>query len=182
MNVAIRCICPTTGKVRHPGGDTVVLRERLPFRGAHAIRWAVSMLRHQDPDVSGADVLAVLSEEYVINGVESWTLHDDKGPIEVSSTNIRKLLLSEYDVAFVVADAADDLYSEVMLPLLNGAETSSPPSPTDESTSQTTPSSEKPPKPSKRSSITTLPTGGIETTSNSLDGDSSLSPNSASAA
>lgn len=188
MNVTIRCLCPQkNGEVRHPEGDTVVLRDKLDFRGAHAVRWAVGLMKEQDPDASGPEMLAVLSEQYVLAGVIGWTIQaeDDKGkvvPLECSTANVRSVLLPEYDVAFTVADAADDLYSAVMIPLLVRGSTSSPPTPTDESTSPSTDGSDKPRKLSKRSSISTIPTAVTEATSTSLDGDSSLSPSSASAA
>lgn len=182
MDVTIRCICAPDGS-RHPEGDTVVLRDRLDFQGVASMRWAVAVQKQSDPGASMAQTFALLTEHYVLAGVESWTLRDeDNKPIEVSSAAIREHLLSHIDEAIAVADAADDLYLEVVLPLLLGSSTSSPPTPTIGSTSPTTGSSGKPPKRSKPSSISTIRTDDTEVTSSSLELDSSSSPSSASAA
>jgi hypothetical protein len=132
-------------------------------------------LRSQDADASIPEHLALLSEQYLLFGVESWTLVDETGkPAEVTKPAIRERLLSHPLVAMVVVDAADALYNEeVLLPLLAMASTSSPPTPTDGSTSATTDSSNSPPTPSSPSSITTIPTDDTETTSPSLVGASS---------
>jgi len=168
MNVDIPCVCG-----RHET-DSVTLRETLDFRSAIAIRNAAIVLRTEDPDASVAEILATLSEQYLLFGVESWTLADAKGkPLPVSRAAIREHLLSRPDVAVIVADAADGLYAEaVVLPLLVRASTSSPPRPTDGSTSAPTGSETPRPKPSKRSSITTSPTAATATTMLSLAGGS----------
>lgn len=178
----IPCICPTDGASRHPDGDEITLRPALDFRQALAVRNSIGLLYATEPDTEMADVLAVLTEGYILNGVESWTCEDGK-PIPINNRTIRDHLLTHIDTAMLVGDAADALYSEaVMSPLLAKASTLSPPTPTDESTSPTTGSSTTPRKPSKRSSITTIPTAGIEMTSQSLDGVSSSSLSSTSAA
>jgi hypothetical protein len=184
MDVPIPCICPRKGDAsRHPDGDTVMLRETLGFRAVTTLRWVVRYLKETDPDISTPAVLAALTEEYAIAGVESWTVVDAKGqPIEASPAAVREFLLPHIDAATIVADAADMLYLVVMLPLLSPASTSSPDTPIAESTSPKNGSPQKPPKPSKQSSISTIPTAGTEVTSSSLDGDSSSLPNSVSAA
>jgi hypothetical protein len=183
MNVTIPCLCPPKdGEPRHPE-DTVTLRDKLGFRGVTTIRWAVALLKENDADASVADVLAVLTENYVMAGVEAWTIVDDKGkPVEVTPAALRDILLDDPIASQIVADAADDLYLAVMLPLLNRASMSSPPSRKTRSTSAGTGSSRKRPRPSKPSSISTIPTVVTETTSSSLDGDSRSSPNSVTAA
>lgn len=183
--VTIDCLCPPNarGEVRHPAGDTVTLRERLDFRGALTARNTIVLVKTDDPDASSAEILAALTEVYLLLGVESWSLVDAKNkPIEVSKAAIREHLLANPEVAMTIGDAADALYSEaVILPLLARAQSSSPPSPIGGSTSATTGSSPKRPKPSKRSSITTIPTDAIVTTSDSPGGDFSSSPSSRSA-
>jgi len=158
-----------------------MLRERLDFRAALTARNTMVLLKEEDPDVSSAEILAALTETYLVLGVESWSLVDAKGkPLPVSKAAIREVLLTKPDIAMEVGDAADALYSAaVILPLLARAQTSSPPTPTTESTSAKTPSLPKPPKPSKRSSITTIPMAATGATSPSPAGDSSSSPNSA---
>jgi hypothetical protein len=181
--VAVACLCPpkATGEVRHPAGDEITLRERLDFRAALTARNTMVLLKEEDPDVSSAEVLAALTETYLVLGIESWSLVDAKGkPVPLSKVAIRELLLTKPDVAMEVGDAADALYSAaVILPLLARAQNSSPPMPTNGSTSARTPSSPKPPKPSKRSSITTIPTAVTGKTSPSPVGASSSLPNSA---
>jgi hypothetical protein len=182
MNVP--CLCPPMGDaLRHPDGDEITLREKLDFHAAVTVRNSIAVLSSEDGETSVAEVLAVLTENYLLFGIESWTLVDAKGkPVPVSKQSIRELLLSHPDVAMDVGDEADALYAEsVMLPLLARAQRSLPPTPTDESTSPTTGSSTTRPKRSKPSSISTIPTAGTVVTSSSLDGDSSSSQSSTSA-
>lgn len=177
----IPCICPPDGS-RH-SEDEVTLREKLDFRAALTIRNSVAVLSAEDDNPSVAEFLAVLTEGYVLFGIESWTVRDAKGPIEPTKNAIREHLLSKPDIAMAVGDACDALYAEaVMLPLLQRASSSSEPSQTDASTSPTHGSAAKRPKPSKRSSITAIPTVATVTTSSSLDGDSNSSQSSTSAA
>lgn len=182
MDVTIPCVCGLHET------DTIVLRERLDFRRAVALRNALALMYQEEPDAGFDEVLATLTDKYLYAGIESWTLEEenDKGkrlPMPPSYANIRDHLLTHFDEAMTVGDAADDLYTEaVMLPLLARGSRSSGSSPTNASTSATKPSSTKPPKPSKPSSITTLPTAATEVTSRSLAGGSSSSPTSESAA
>lgn len=179
----IDCICPpkADGEPRHPGGDTVALRERLDFRSALTARNAFLVLKAEDPDATTADVLAVLTETYLLLGVESWTAVDAKGkPVPVSKAAIREMLFSHPEAAMVVGDEADSLYAEAVInPLVARASTSSLGTPTPASTSATTTTSPTPPKPSKRSSTTTSRTADIVPISGSRAGDSSSSQKSA---
>lgn len=181
--VAIECICPprADGSPRHPAGDTVTLRERLDFRAALTARNTMILTKTEDPDAGTAEILAALTETYLLVGVESWSLVDAKGKaVEVTKANIRECLLSHPNVAMTVGNAADELYSEsVILPLVALAQTFSPPTPTIGSTSATKPSSAKRPRPSKPSSITPFPTDATATTSPLPAGASSSSRNSA---
>ena len=183
MDVSIPCICPPKGdEVRHPDGDTVTLREALDFHAVTTIRWASAVIRESDPGADVAEYLASTTEHYILFGIADWTVVDAKNkPLAVTKPAIRELILGHPVVGQIVGDKADEAYGAVMLPLLNPAWTSSPPTPTDESTSPTSQST-KPPKRSKPSSISTIPTDVTGTTSSSLDGDSSLSPSSVSAA
>jgi hypothetical protein len=196
MDVTIACICP---KKEHPDGDTVSLRDRLDFRSANTILKAIQLMQSDDEEVETAEVLALLTEQYLLYGIESWTLVSDSGPLPVTKAAIREVLLPSPD-AMTVGDAADELYAEqVMLPLVARAARLSRPSPTDGSTSpktddsesptpttsaehSTSSSSQTPRKPSKPSSITTIPTVDTATTTSSLDGDSNSSQSSTSAA
>jgi hypothetical protein len=179
MDVQIKCVCPGSPHEQ----DRVTLRDKLDFHTATTIRKALAMVDNDDPRTRTAEVLATLSEFYVLMGVQSWTLVDDKGrPLTVSQSAIRASLLESTDIDLVI-EAADELYNEaILLPLLARASTSSPPTPTDESTSAPTDSEPKLPKPSKRSSTSTTQTVGTETTSLSLVGVSNSSQSSKSAA
>ena len=185
MRVEIDCICPpkVDGERRHEH-DTVTLRESLDFRSVTAIRHGISFLEKEDTPAYTADVLAVLTEGYVLHGVESWSLVDAKGkPIPLSRQAIREHIMANVDVASVVGDAADEIYGPmVLLPLLQRASKSSPSGPTATSTSAPTGSSKRPRKPSKPSSTTSSPTDGTVATSLSLVGVSSSSQTSESAA
>jgi hypothetical protein len=189
MDVTIKCICPERGgELRHPDGDTVTLRDKLDFHSATTIRKALTLVENDDPRTRPAEILAVLSEFYVLYGVTSWTLVDDKGkPLPVSHAAIRELLFESPDIDTII-DAADDLYNAaILLPLLVRASTSSPPKPTpkpDEASSTSAPkdSTPKRPKPSKLSSTSTTQTVVTEATSLSLVGVSNGSLSSESAA
>jgi len=155
--VEIACVCPGTPHER----DTVNLREVMDFVHGKALRYRVQLLE-EDERADSALVLATLTEGYLLYGIESWTLVDDAGkPLPVDAATIRSALLSRPEEADVVSDRADELYAEaVMLPLLRRAQTSSPPTPTDESTSATNGS--EPPRPLllRQSSTSTTPTDG----------------------
>ena len=180
MDVKIDCLCPPNarGETRHPDGDTVTLRERLDFRAALTARNTLVMVKQEDPDAGPAEMLAALTETYLLVGITGWTLVDAKHqPVEVSKATIRELLLSNPDVAMVVGDAADELYSAAVIgPLVARASNSSPPTQTAASTSATKRSSPTSRKPSPPSSITTIPMDATATTSSSPVGDSSSSP------
>jgi hypothetical protein len=170
----VTCLCPpkATGEVRHPDGDTIDLRERLDFRSALTARNVFVLLKTEDPDVSTGEIMATLTETYLLLGIESWSLVDAKGKaVEVSKAAIRELLLTNQEAAMVVGDEADARYSEaVIAPLVARASNSSPATPTNGSTSVTTGSVPKPRKPSKPSSTTTTRTGATVTTSQSPAG------------
>lgn len=135
----IPCICPVKpdGAVRHADGDRIELRERLDFRSSLAAQNTVFVLKAEDPDASSADILAALTESYLLSGVESWSVVDEKGkPVEPTRTAIRERLLTRLDVALIVAERADELYRDaVIAPLVRAASTSSRSTPTDESIS-----------------------------------------------
>ena len=172
--VAIDCVCPPTagGQTRHPNGDEVVLRERLGFHAATTVRQSISLLVNEDPDAGTGEILATFTGQYLLHGIESWSLVDADGkPLPVTRANIRAFMDEHVDAAMTVGDAADEKYTEtVLLPLVARASNSSPPTPTGESTSAPTGSTSTPPTPSSPSSTTTSPTDATETTSLSLVG------------
>lgn len=183
----IDCVCPpkADGEPRHPDGDTVTLRERLDFPAATAINYALRQAREEDPDVDGATMLAVMSEKYLLFGIESWSIVDEKGkPLEVTKPNIRSVLLTRDLVALApIVNEADVIYQpQVLAPLVAAAQKSSSSTPTEPLTSPPTDSPVPLQKRSKRSSTSTIPTADTEMTSQSPDGGSSSSPNSVSAA
>lgn len=176
MEVQIKCICPpnAVGQPRHEH-DTIVLRDTLDFRRAVALRNEAIIARQGRADL--AEILATLTEGYLIHGIESWTLVDEKGkPVPVDHQAIRDRLLTHIFEATKVGDEADGLYAEaIIVPLLAEASSSSPPSSTTGSTSAQAKAS-SPSKSRKRpspSSTTTTRTDGIAATSVQLAGGSS---------
>lgn len=170
----IDCVCPPTadGQTRHPAGDTVTLRETLSFRDAVAMRNEVGLLWANEPEPSVADILATLTEAYIVYGVIAWTLVDEENvAIPVTRAAIRSRFLTHFAAAMTVGEEADELYgAAVVLPLLLRASNSSPPTPTEGSTSAPTDSPPTPRKPSSRSSTTTSPMAATATTTPSLVG------------
>ena len=183
MNVKVPCTCPpkANGEPRHDQ-DTITFRDRLDFRGGMVIRKAITMLKVEDPDSGAAEVLAAMSEHYMLEGISGWSLVDEKGkPVEADKSAIRAFINNHQDIVFDhLVDEADNLYSEqVLLPLVRRAQNSSPPSPTDDSTSVPTGSEATPRKRSARSSTSTTPTAGTGTITSLHAGDSSTSRKSA---
>jgi hypothetical protein len=176
--VTVECLCPPTpaGETRHPDGDTIELRERLDFRSALTARNTIVMLNQEAAETP--EILAALTETYLLLGIASWSVVDAKGKaVEPNKATIREYLLSRPDTAMAVGDEADALYSDaVITPLVVRAQTSSPHTLTNGSTSATNGSAPKPRTRSKRSSTTTSQTAVIEPTSAPPDGDSSSSP------
>ncbi len=170
----IPCVCPpkADGEPRHPNGDTVKLRPKLDFRSALAARNVIILAKQEDENIGAGELLAMLTETYLLLGVESWTLTDGKGKaVPVSRSAIRDLMAEHSDAAMTVGDEADGLYSEaVITPLVARASTYSPPTPINGSTSAMSGRSPVPRKPSKRSLTTTTPTDVIETMSASPGG------------
>lgn len=170
MDVQVRCLCPPDG-TRHEA-DTVTLKDTLSFHEALSIRNDAGLVRLNDPSATEGEILATLTESYVLFGVESWSLLDEKRkPLPPSKANIRAYLLTDTEAAMVVADVADGLYAEkVVLPLLMRASSSSPPTPTGGSTSARKDSPPTPLRRSSRSSTSTSPTDATETTTPLLAG------------
>jgi hypothetical protein len=168
----IECICPpkADGAPRH-ASDEVRLREKLDFRSARAARLAIVFAKQEDDDIGVAELQAILTESYLLFGIESWTVADEKGrKTEPTRAAIRALMEEHPDAADVISDEATNLYnSQVIDPLVKRASALSQPTPTDASTSAT-PGSITPRKRSRPSSTTTTRTDGIETTSLSLAG------------
>ena len=167
MEVRIACRCPG-----EHGEDVITFYDRLDFRRATTITKAIGFIENTDPATRPAEVLATLSEFYILYGVKEWTLvGPNKRALEVTTQNLRAQLLEHPDAGLLV-ETADSLYQEqVLLPLVARVSGSSQRSRTEPSTSPT-PRSTRPkhPKQSKLSSISTTPTDGIETTSSPPDG------------
>ena len=175
MDAIIPCVCPDA---RHET-DTITFRDRLDFRSGLAIRKQLGLEKGDDPEMSAGEVLAILTESYLVYGIESWTLTDDKGkPLEADRTNVRRFLEEHPEEAAAAGDVADELYSEqVLLPLLQKASNSSRPSRTPASTSRKpgssgTKSTRPKPRQQKPSLTSITPTGDTGSTTSQLDGDS----------
>ena len=165
----IDCVCPpkTDGTPRHLNGDTVTLRAKLDFRAAVQARNVIVVLKQDDPDADVADILAALTEVYLLVGIESWTFQDARNkPVEVTRTAVREFMADHPLEAMDVGNEADSLYSEaVIAPLVAQASKSSQPTRTDDSTSVKTSSSSTPLKRSKPSLTTSSRTDATETMS-----------------
>jgi hypothetical protein len=156
--VTVACLCPPDG-TRHPDGEVVTFRETIDFRTAAIARKSIEWLRYEDPDADVPEVLAVLSEFYLLHCIEAWTIRDAKGkPVEVSKPAVRQYVFSNQVASFELAEAADELYQEViLLPLVAQASKSSQPTRTNGSTSATSGSGASPRR-SRRSSTASTPT------------------------
>ena len=181
MDVQIACRCPG----QH-GQDTVTFYDRLDFRRATVIAKALMFVDAKEGVARSAEVLAILSEFYILYGIKSWTLvGSDRKLLDVNAESVRsELLESDHPDIGLLVERADELYQEqILLPLVRRVAPSLPPTPTDELTSPTPLSSQrKAPRPSKRSSTSASRTDGTEMTSQSLGGVSSSSQSSESAA
>ena len=137
------CRCP--GRPHQPG-DTVTLRGE-PSVPMGTAAWGVASM-------GGAiwDVQARLAEVWLRYGITAWSFLDSKGgPEPVTAANIDRLLPFNRG-GMEVANAADDIYSDpVLSPLAARRSMSSPPTPTDDSTSASPPSGDTPPTPSSPS-------------------------------
>jgi hypothetical protein len=185
MDVKIACPCPpkASGEPRHES-DTVTLRDKLGFQAAMTIRKQMYVIKAEDEAASTGEILAAMTEHYLLFGIEAWTLVDDKGKqVPVSRPALREFLeLIDFDTAELLTDVADGLYAElVLLPLVAKASKLSPPMQTEGSIFRRNGSPTKPPKPSKRSSITTSRTADTGTITRLPAGVSSSSPSAKSA-
>ena len=180
--VAIPCICPPDGS-RHPDGDEVTLRPKLDYRHVAAIENSVAMLRIErgnDDMVDIDEVMGLFDEGYLRYGVVAWTLEGPDGPIPATPKNVERYLLPNITACMLVGQEAQEAYQgDLLVPLAVRASRSSADTPTTDSTSPPTGSSEEetdPPTPLKPSSITTIQTDDTATTGTSPDGDSRSSP------
>lgn len=195
MDVTIPCPCPpkADGAPRHES-DTVVLRATMDFPTAVLLQKTVTAKIVREIGVADAagkstfrltepDVMALITSFCVRNCIEGWTLVDEKGKARpVTAENIEAHLESNLDAALAVADAADEAYSGLMLPLVMRVFSSFRSTPTTPRTSPKTSGSPKRRKPSKPSSISTIPTVVTGPTTKLPDGVSNSLPSSATAA
>lgn len=151
-------------------GETFQFLPRLPFRAVAAMRYNIGAARQEaGEDLSSGEVMAVLSEGYLLFGLAKWSL---KPPL--NRQTIRSEILDNPMRGPVLSDKADAIYSEqVLLPLVNLAGRSSPSTQTNGSTSPMSDSSEKRQKRSKRSLTSTSLTASTEAITAAPAGDSS---------
>lgn len=149
----------------HPDGHLVALRPKIGLVGATI---ASQRLRDAFPDL--ALIKGALVETYLRYGIAEL---DGQAitPDEIEA------LLADEDAGRIVAEKADDLYSEsVTAPLVNAVSKFSAATSTETSTSAPTDSSPTPPRRSKRSSTSTSPTAATGRNGTLPAGDSSSSP------
>lgn len=154
--VAVACPCPGAPH----DGDTVYLRPEPGLIGGVLIQ-----RKFVELSVGGLEkdeVFASLIETFVRHGVDSATFTDESGE-PLDRDQAIAVILSKFSLGSVVADKADDLYSnELLRPLVERASKSLPTSRTNGSTSRSRRSSTKRPKPLKSSSTPTSPTADTE--------------------
>jgi len=150
-------------------GLHVYLLPRLKWRHVSAIKWEILVEKEKAGiDLPAGEIIGLLQEGYITYGVARWDL-----PVPLNRESVASEILGNVERASIIAEKADELYSEqVLLPLVRMGAKSSPPTSSNGSTSATTGSSAAPRKPSKRSSISTTPTAAIEMTSAPPAGDS----------
>ena len=150
-------------------GLHVYLLPRLKWRHVSAIKWEILVEKEKAGiDLPAGEIIGLLQEGYITYGVARWDL-----PVPLTRESVASEILGNVERASIIAEKADELYSEqVLLPLVRMGAKSSPPTSSNGSTSATTGSSAAPRKPSKRSSISTTPTAAIEMTSAPPAGDS----------
>ena len=182
MKATIPCVC---SKARHET-DTITFRPRLDFRSGLAVRKQLALEKDDDPAMGAGEILAILTESYLVYGIESWTLKDTDGkPLEPSRSNIRAFLEAHPEEAEQAGNVADGLYQEqILLPLLRRASESSQPSPTPELMSPMPPNSgptstRQKSRQSKPSLTSITPTDSTGTTTSEADGGSRSSLRSA---
>lgn len=142
----------------HPGGDIVYLAPRLSFdAGTEAAavfsEYLAGLSPEEQPDGTikvkddvGAEArfASRLLDTYLRHQVTGWNLTDDEGAPEPYDLD---KLLSDYEVARMVGDAADAAYSSVVMrPLTAAVSTFSQRGQTAASTSARTSSSGRPRK------------------------------------
>ena len=150
-------------------GLTVYLLPRLKWRHVSAIKWDLLVEKERLGNLPAGEIIGLLQEGYLLYGIARWD-----APEPLTREAIEREILARTDRAAVLADKADELYSEqVLLPLVKLGAQSSQPMSSNGSTLPTTGSSAKRPTHSKRSSTTTTPTDAIEMTSSPPDGGSS---------
>jgi hypothetical protein len=141
-NVPVRvrdCACPGTP---HPEGDLVYILPKIGLEGGTAAQVDFSTTQREIP-LTDADRASeddptprrrlfsqTLQRRWMVTfvrfGAVGWNLVDENGPLPFDVEE----LLSDFDLAYPVADRADDLYAEaVMRPLLEASERTSPSSP-----------------------------------------------------
>lgn len=162
MDVHIECPCVGTP---HADGDSVTMPDALPFPAAVALTNGLSTLQRSEPELDIDDIAGYLSEQYILKLITEWSLVDEAGePLPVSRAAIRERILSNTEIAAVIAEEADGRYASALVPLLVRGSTSSRPTPITPSTSATDGSGPQPRKRPKQSSTTTSPTVATVTT------------------
>jgi hypothetical protein len=113
------CACPGTP---HDEGDVISLHPKIGLEGGLAAQ--------QDVAAGRGDVDLVTRRwmvTFVRYGVAEWNLVDESGPRPLDIDAI----LADYELAGPVADAAADLYTDMVLrPLVQASAKTSPSSPT----------------------------------------------------
>lgn len=118
------CACPGTP---HEEGDIVFLLPKPSLALGLAWQYDISQAQNARGEVDANTVRQLWLQTYVRHGAVGWNLTDNGKPVPFSI----EALVSDFELAYPVADKADDLYSEVVMrPLLARLSGTSQPGPT----------------------------------------------------
>ena len=143
-------------------GLHVYLLPHLKWRHVSAIKWDILVEKEKaGVDLPAGEIIGLLQEGYLLYGIARWDL-----PMPLTRESVQTEILGRTDRAAIVAEKADELYSEqVLLPLVRMGAKSSPDTSTNGSTSAIGNGSPKRRKRSKPSLTSTTPMDATATTS-----------------
>ena len=109
------CLCPGAP---HEDGDFVYLRAKLGLAAGVVIQRL--MIEANQKRADSLEITGKLAEAYLTHGVESWTLHNEQGPIPVTPESIAEHLLNDFERFFFDDEETNEIYTgPVLSPLVN---------------------------------------------------------------
>ena len=106
MDVTVTCPCPGTP---HPDGDTVTLKDKPGLHlGATVLGWANRQGEANIPTIG--DIM----ETYLREGVVDWTFTLENGDHRPCDDEGLDWLMDDYELAYPIANAAAEVYTEAI--------------------------------------------------------------------